>query len=279
MQNPYAGFWLRAVAFVIDGVIISIPVFIINFLLGVGLAIGTSGNENAAAFAMIGATMLSQILYALIFWLYYALFESSAKQATLGKQIMGIKVTDMNGQRISFGRATGRTLGMFVSAIILYIGYLMAGTTARKQGLHDIMAGALVVRKDVQPGQDLPAGKSHPLGLAGLAVLMLASIILPIVLFIGMVSKIADMDSNGASGFAGKMQFFTASAQLLDMQMNPDPQRQPITTPEFNYFYNIDGLRAVHKTAPEYTIYLPQGSNDLCCESGECEQLPVPACQ
>jgi uncharacterized RDD family membrane protein YckC len=80
-------------------------------------------------------------------WLYYAFMESSKYQATLGKMVLGIVVTDMNGQRISFGRAVGRNLAKIVSQIILCIGYLMIAFTQKKQGLHDIMANCLVVAK------------------------------------------------------------------------------------------------------------------------------------
>ena len=71
--------------------------------------------------------------------------ESSSKQATLGKLALGIVVTDLNGNRISFGRATGRYFGKIVSGMIFAIGYIMAGITERKQALHDIMASCLVV--------------------------------------------------------------------------------------------------------------------------------------
>jgi uncharacterized RDD family membrane protein YckC len=80
-------------------------------------------------------------------WLYYALMESSVNQATLGKMALGIKVTDLDGNRISFGRATGRYFGKIVSGMILYIGFIMAGFTEKKQALHDIMASCLVVNK------------------------------------------------------------------------------------------------------------------------------------
>ncbi len=73
--------------------------------------------------------------------------ESSSKQATLGKMALGIIVTDVNGERIGFGRATGRFFGKIVSGMIFYIGYIMAGFTDRKQALHDMMAGTLVVNK------------------------------------------------------------------------------------------------------------------------------------
>ena len=79
-------------------------------------------------------------------WLYSALMESSAKQATVGKLALGIIVTDMEGRRIGFGKATGRHFAKFLSALILGIGFIMVAFTQRKQGLHDILAGTLVIR-------------------------------------------------------------------------------------------------------------------------------------
>ncbi len=79
--------------------------------------------------------------------LYFIGFESSRYQGTPGKLALGLKVTDLAGHRISPGRASGRYFGKFVSALILYIGFIMVAFTARKQGLHDIMARCLVIRK------------------------------------------------------------------------------------------------------------------------------------
>jgi len=79
-------------------------------------------------------------------WLYFAVMESSKHQGTLGKLALGIKVTDMNGDRISFGRATGRYFGKIISGMIIYIGYIMAGLTEKKQALHDMMASCLVIK-------------------------------------------------------------------------------------------------------------------------------------
>ena len=95
----------------------------------------------------IGATQLASLAGILIGWLYSALLESSPNQATVGKMALGIKVTDLDGERISFGRATGRHFGKILSFLILCIGYLMVAFTERKQGLHDLMAGTLVVDK------------------------------------------------------------------------------------------------------------------------------------
>ena len=79
-------------------------------------------------------------------WLYEAFMLSSSYQATLGKMIFGMKVTDLYGNRVSFARATGRHFAKWLSGMILFIGYIMAGFTERKQGLHDMLAGTLVRR-------------------------------------------------------------------------------------------------------------------------------------
>ena len=80
-------------------------------------------------------------------WLYSALMESSANQGTLGKMALGLRVTDLEGRRISFGKATGRYFAKFLSGMTLSIGYIMAAFTAKKQALHDFVAGTLVLSK------------------------------------------------------------------------------------------------------------------------------------
>lgn len=128
----YAGFWKRFAAAVIDFVIWIILVFILGAILGVD------------AHAMM---RLGNIVTVLMVWIYFAAFESSSKQATPGKMALGIKVTDLNGRRIGFGKATGRYFGRILSMVILYIGCIMIAFTEKKQGLHDKMAGCLVVNK------------------------------------------------------------------------------------------------------------------------------------
>jgi uncharacterized RDD family membrane protein YckC len=135
----YAGFWIRFVAAFLDGIIL----FILGGVTGgiVGAILGGAG-VNTDAIGAIGS-----LIGLVIGWLYYAYQESSPKQATLGKQALGISVTDLEGKRISFGRATGRHFAKWLSALILLIGYIMAGFTEKKQGLHDIVAGTLVVKR------------------------------------------------------------------------------------------------------------------------------------
>jgi uncharacterized RDD family membrane protein YckC len=92
-----------------------------------------------------GMEALGRIIGITIAWLYFALLESSSRQATLGKMALGIKVTDLSGDGVSFCRATGRHFGKIISALTFLTGYLMAGLTRKKQGLHDMVAGCLVV--------------------------------------------------------------------------------------------------------------------------------------
>ncbi len=80
-------------------------------------------------------------------WLYYAYFESSDWQASVGKKVMNLVVTDIDGNRVSFGRASGRYFAKIVSSLIpLGIGYILAGVTEKKQALHDMIANCLVLR-------------------------------------------------------------------------------------------------------------------------------------
>ncbi len=159
MDTPtfsYAGFWKRFLAYIIDTIVLSVlsMILIIPFFIIVG--IGAYGSESdygdgagaAMLMAMLGGYFLIAILLIMVVgWLYFALMESSTKGATLGKMALGIKVTDLTGNKISFGRATGRFFGKIISGLILYIGYIMAGFTQQKQALHDIMAGCLVINK------------------------------------------------------------------------------------------------------------------------------------
>lgn len=83
----------------------------------------------------------------LAIWLYYALFESSGMQATPGKMIMGMKVTDADGDQIGFGMATGRYLGKLIAGFLLGLPYITALFTSKKQAMHDLIAGTIVINK------------------------------------------------------------------------------------------------------------------------------------
>jgi len=141
----FAGFWLRAIACFID------TVFIVAIFL-IGASFFPATFEKLLPPASASFTDFPQpapiviVILILLGCVYYTAFESSAWQATPGKRILGLYVTDLNGQRISVGRALLRNIARQISGF-LFIGYVMAGFTEKKQALHDLIAGCLVVRK------------------------------------------------------------------------------------------------------------------------------------
>jgi uncharacterized RDD family membrane protein YckC len=158
----YGGFWLRFVAAFVDGLIVGVPFWIVAIVLifmfgGFGAILHRFPTDPQPAdprevLALLAPFFLAFFLGWLVFmilqWLYFAGMESSERQATFGKSVMSLRVTNYDGQRISFGHATGRYFAKIVSGMIpLAIGYIMAGFTEKKQALHDLIAGTLVVRK------------------------------------------------------------------------------------------------------------------------------------
>ena len=133
----YAGFWVRVWASVVDSLISLLVVVPVIALAGRGWA--DAYNDAAAAGIVFVANCL-------VGWLYFALFESRGWQATPGKRLLGLRVTDLAGNRISFGRASGRYFSKLLSFLIFYIGFIMVGLTDKKQGLHDKMVDTLVLR-------------------------------------------------------------------------------------------------------------------------------------
>lgn len=143
----YAGFWKRLVALVIDTLVILIASGVIGLALGIVMAVTAPIDQLGVG------ELLANLSGLLLGWFYYAGFESSPAQATPGKQLLGLRVTDLGGQPIGFGRASGRYFARILSSLILMIGYLMAAFTARKQSLHDLLSGCLVVsgKADASP--------------------------------------------------------------------------------------------------------------------------------
>ena len=121
----YAGFWKRFAAVIVDAIVVS-----------------------AATGLLIAITFGGGIVFILFgHWIYEAWMMSSEWQATVGKRVLGIIVTDVRGGRISFARASGRHFAKYISAVLLFIGFFMAAFTAKKQALHDMIADTLVVNK------------------------------------------------------------------------------------------------------------------------------------
>ena len=156
----YAGFWPRFAAHILDNLIVSVPFVILWFIAIisiVGVGIFTQGSQQNGSYsgppsaAFIGTIIIAYIT--LIFgrivavWLYHAMLESGPHQSTWGKRVLGLKVTSYTGQRISFMHATGRYFSTLVTNMTMGIGYLMVAFTDRKQALHDMIAGTLVVKQ------------------------------------------------------------------------------------------------------------------------------------
>ena len=139
-QAPqYADFGSRLGAFLIDLVILFIGGLFIGAVVGFGMASSGSSGLNIQL-AANGVGLLFN-------WLYYAFSESSAMMGTPGKKIVGLIVTDLQGQRIGFGQATGRYFGRLLSGLILLIGYFAMLWSPMNQTWHDQMAGTLVLRR------------------------------------------------------------------------------------------------------------------------------------
>lgn len=143
-----AGFWKRVIASGIDFLVLSLISVPIYFSIAMPASIVAHElGEDALMVLAISVNILYFGCLLLVNWLYHALLECSSWQGTLGKAALGMRVTDLDRDRISFGRATGRYLGKFLSSF-LFIGYLMVAFTENKQGLHDLLSGCLVVNRD-----------------------------------------------------------------------------------------------------------------------------------
>lgn len=133
----HAGFWIRALAWLVDALLMNVA------LTGLLVTAGFTPEEIYSTKRPQAAVVIIGIV---AHWLYQSLLESSTWQSTVGKKLLGLRVVNTEGSRIGFGRATARHFSMFISSFILGIGFIMVAFTKRKQGLHDKLAGTLVIR-------------------------------------------------------------------------------------------------------------------------------------
>jgi uncharacterized RDD family membrane protein YckC/Tfp pilus assembly protein PilE len=169
----YAGFWIRYVALIVDSLILFIPNVIIQFIFAFILV--------SAGFASTSITtrIISELVNLLVFWIYFVAMTYGAG-ATLGKMMVGITVKSDTLQKLSLGRIVIReTIGKLISGIILFIGYIIAAFTQKKQALHDTFAHSVVIYKD--------PSKPHT---AGLVIGIIIAAILPIIAIIAILSSI-----------------------------------------------------------------------------------------
>lgn len=116
----------RAVAFFIDMIIIGVITTMIS---------GVLGTDSHGVVAIV------------IYWLYFAVQESSGWMGTFGKRLMGLAVQGVDGRQLSFSRASLRWAGRWVSKLVLGLGYVLAAFTDKHQALHDLLAGTVVVQR------------------------------------------------------------------------------------------------------------------------------------
>jgi uncharacterized RDD family membrane protein YckC len=157
MNTNYTEFWRRFLAFIVDMIIIGVirsfvivPILLtMGFEISQGIPTDLEDADQMVPFIGMIATLVGivSIISTIIFVLYYALMESSSRQASIGKMALGLIVTDENGARLDFSKALIRNLCKIISSMILFIGFIMAAFTQKKQALHDIIARTLVVKQ------------------------------------------------------------------------------------------------------------------------------------
>lgn len=173
----YAGFWKRFAAYTIDTFVLGIVFGILGAIMGVGLAVSASGSgDPTAAMSGMGLTfVLFYVVEIISMAVYFAWMHSSSHQATLGKMAVGIKVTDDDGEPITFWRGFGRFFATILSSLILCIGYIMAGFTERKRALHDMVSSTLVVDRWAFTGH--PERQRHELGTLTVVISVIACVL------------------------------------------------------------------------------------------------------
>jgi uncharacterized RDD family membrane protein YckC len=147
----YAGFWRRFAAMFVDCLLLFFPDAILRVMLGLPTPFSNHTLRQDEMSRFVFAIAVSTATW----WLYCALLESSAWRGTLGQQLLGMRVGDREGRRISFGRATGRYFAQWISALLCGIGYLFNLWTQRRQTLHDLVAGCVLT---VPGAEAVPAG-------------------------------------------------------------------------------------------------------------------------
>lgn len=159
-STAYAGFWLRLVATILDSIILAVPsapLFFLLFASALPTIFATRNGGASPALLMVQLFSRFIVFFIIVFigeWLYWALMESSGWQATLGKKALGLYVTDLEGNRVSFGKASGRfwsgrgiAIVPTVGGLYFLIDCICCGFTEKKQAVHDMISGCLVMRK------------------------------------------------------------------------------------------------------------------------------------
>ena len=175
-EPVFAGFWLRTGAFAIDwGILIAIAYFglMVASMIVFGMTFGmTDAVPPENPFATLDGFAWLWLPFAVVPWLYHALFASSRRQATPGKLACGIKLTNLAGERIGFGRASARYFASWITSVTFLIGYLTVAFTGKRQALHDMIARTVVVGAKAEPAQVASAAPAQQ--MSGWVVALIA---------------------------------------------------------------------------------------------------------
>lgn len=163
----YAGFWRRFAAAILDLLILLLPMSVLTIV--VALITGPKSR----------ATSIADLSIPVVLWLYFAMMESSGGQATVGKRVFGVRVSDLEGDRLSFLRASARFFSKIFSILSLGLGFLVVPFTRRKQALHDVVTSCLVVRRETTTADLKQHGFARPLAPGRVVALVLAAVFIP----------------------------------------------------------------------------------------------------
>lgn len=205
VANVYAGFWRRLGAYLIDFLVILVGWIVLSVILR---ALPRDAKLSLLSFLVVAVGQ----------WLYFAIGWSSAAQGTIGKQALGIKVADLDGNRIGFGRATGRYFAQILTALTFGVGYAMIVFTQRRQALHDFVAGTVIVRRE-HSAATIAASTAPPVS-AATTVLAVAAIVLFNPMGIGVLAAIA----------IPAYQNYTIRAQVVEGLMLAEPVKTAVAT-------------------------------------------------
>lgn len=274
---PYSGFFRRALALMIDIIIVSLPaIFVFAPMVALqAVMLGANPQGSTTQTSLLAVTVFSwQAVTLVLAWLYFAFWESGAKQSTWGKRMLGIKVVGEDGGRISFGRATARFFcKSFLSPLFFQIGFIMAAFTNCKRALHDMIVETYVVNKGFEKGQELPETKTHWFWLILVCVLW------------GLFSLGAGWISSRFALTPTQVVANNAASRLANFSQDGRGLRTPLREQGVTYFYNDDGYRAVvvdPVTNNKFTLFVKNGATQPCCEAfpfGDCATTGFDECK
>lgn len=191
----YAGFWRRWAAWMVDTLLVTMANYAVLMIVVMGFGFGfgafnTPSNPGQLGASQIGMMIAIYVTGPTLSALYYVFQESSEAQATLGKRLFGIKVTDADGHRLSRKHALGRWASHLLCYVTIYIGYLVIAFTDRKQGLHDMAASTLVV--DQWAYTDRPDLQKRELGgcLIAFIVVVFGGGLVSIIAFVALLASL-----------------------------------------------------------------------------------------